>query len=85
MLITPEILEVMEFSKTPDGYEMRLHGYRFTIKKDELYNTWSFSAGDIIHSVDSVEEMIAFAMGDGYDSGYKQCKKDIRKFLEYED
>ena len=85
MQITSEILEAMEFVKVEDGYEMGLHGYRFIIKKDDPYNTWSFSIGDVVHSVDSVEEMIAFAVGDGYDSGYKQCKKDFREFLEYED
>lgn len=86
MKITPEVLISMGFTKTTnqdeEEYEVKIHGYRFIVKNDPLFRCWSFSIGERSHSVTDVEEMLAFAVGDGYDSGYSQCKKELREFLE---
>jgi hypothetical protein len=83
MKITPEVLKQMEFSLKDGEYSLMLHGYLFTVKKDDIYNSWSFSCngGLTLHSVNNVEELFTFALGDGYDMGFSGCKKEIRKFL----
>jgi hypothetical protein len=84
MKITSEILKSMGFtSKSEGSYELMLMGYKIQADRDQAFAGWTFCCnGETYHSVTNVAELIAFAIGDGYDSGIKDCKKQFRNFLE---
>lgn len=85
MKVTPEILKSMDFTETLSGgnkiYSLRIHGALFTL--EDFGGYWKFCnhSNGHWHSVTDVEEMIPFALHDGYDMGVIETKKQMREFL----
>ena len=92
MKITKEILESMGFQQQKnsfgyliDQWYLIIKGYVFIVKGGPLY--WEFSSpGSFVSShPSSLEDILVQVYQDAYESGKKECKKEIREFLEIKD
>ena len=89
MRLTSALMEAMGCGKQAIGagwyYCLKMDGYQFYFHQSSN-DDWVFSTpSGIKHSVTDIEECFGMIQVDATKDGYKECKRELRNFLEIRD